>query len=196
MRRGIIAGLVVAGVGGGVLLAQPARADDLSGVTFTPHSVQAGGQIFFNGFANCPGSPTVTFSVTDPSGHQVAQIQPTDGQQNNTPMSIPGSASPGNDTVKGYCTGSGPSTAVTLGTLTVTAPPGATTTTSTTTSSTTTTTVVSTTPTTSASTTTTTTPGSTTTTAAPPSSTGGGGSPGGAVAPPATPMAANPSFTG
>ena len=194
MRRRIMAGLLVAGVGVGVFVAQPARADDLSGVTFTPHTVQAGGQIFFNGFANCPGSPTVTFFVVDPSNNQVAQIQPPDGQQNNAPMTIPGSAAAGSDTVKGYCTGSGPSTAVTLGTLTVTAPPSSTTTTSTTTSSTTTTTQAATTTTTTRSTTTTTT-GSTTTTTPPPSLIATLGGSGGA-APAATAVTARPSFTG
>ncbi|HEX5266888.1 MAG TPA: hypothetical protein VFW24_08945 [Acidimicrobiales bacterium] len=192
MRRGIMAGLVVAAIGGGAFLAQPARADDLSGVTFTPHSVQAGGQIFFNGFANCPGSPTVTLLVVDPANNPVAQIQPPDGAQNNTPMTIPGSAKAGSDTVKGYCTNSGPSTAVTLGTLTVTAPPAATTTT---TSTTTTTVVPGTTTTTGppAATTTPTSP-STTTTTTPPSS--GGGSGGGSVAPAATAVTARPTFTG
>lgn len=192
MRRGLMAGLVVAGVGIGVFVAQPARADDLSGVTFTPHTVQAGGQIFFNGFANCPGSPTVTFLVVDPANNPVAQIQPPDGQQNNTPMTIPGSAKAGSDTVKGYCTGSGPSTAVTLGTLTVTAPPSTTTTTSTTTSSTTTTTQA---PATTTTTTQSTTPSTTTTTTAP-ASTSTGPSSGPSIAPAAPAVTARPSFTG
>ena len=167
-----------------VLWSVPASADDLSGVTFTPKAVTAGGTINFNGFANCPGSPTVTFFVVDPSNTPVAQINPPDGQQNNTPMQIPGTAGSGNDTVKGYCTGSGASTAVTLGTLAVTAAPAPTTTT--TTPPTTTTTAAP-----SPTTTTTVAPApapTTTTTTAPPSVI--------SPAPAATPVTATPTFTG
>ena len=186
MRNRVLVAVMLAGLVTTVW-AVPASADDLSGVTFSPKSVTAGGTINFNGFANCPGSPTVTFDVLDPANNPVAVINPPDGQQNNTPMQIPGNAASGSDTVKGFCTNSGASTAVTLGTLTVTAAPAPTTTTTTTAppASTTTTTTAP------APTTTTTvapTPAPTTTTTRPPSTI--------TPAPAATPVTAPPTFTG